>query len=156
MNQFVSSFSTFVVGITLRAGSYLLGTSLAALLPVQIWSDRRQAANIAAGHMPNMDPGTVVALAAVMAVGPLLAVLIIEAVRCWGTGSRPLPLPACAALAALASWPVSATFTVESLHFSYPGVLVESTLGVVAFYYVRWRFYPDHDPRVPTGLPRRR
>jgi hypothetical protein len=59
-----------------------LGVWLAEVVPVEIWADRRRGESLATGHVPDMDPGTVVAIAAFIAIAPLLAVLLIEGVRC--------------------------------------------------------------------------
>jgi hypothetical protein len=147
MKMVAHSLARGAASTALRVCSFSLGTWLAAVLPVEIWADQRRAANEATGHMSNMDPGTVVVLAAAIAVVPLLAVLLIELVRCWAIGLKPLTVPACVALGAFASWPVGAAFTVSWLHFGYLGLFLESSLGVLAFYSIRRTLFVNREQR---------
>jgi|EndMetStandDraft_4_1072995.scaffolds.fasta_scaffold186026_2 hypothetical protein len=126
-----------VIRGALRICATLMGVWLAAVMPVQLWADHRSAANTAAGHLPAMDPGTVVVLATFIAVAPLAAVLLIEIVRRTVMGYAPLAVPSAFALGILASWPVGAAFTVDWLHFGFTGIAVESGICVLAFYLVR-------------------
>jgi hypothetical protein len=137
MNKLVLSLFRRAASTALRLASLSMGAWLVAVLPVEIWADQRRAANLVSGHMPDMDPGIVVAFAEVIAVAPLLAVLLIEAIRCWAMGFKSLALPACVALGASASWPVGCAFTVAWLRFGYPGLFLESSLGILAFYSIR-------------------
>ncbi len=126
------------IGGALRLCAALMGVWLAAVMPVQRWAEHRSAANAATVHLPGMDPGTVVLLAAFIALAPLAAVLLIEFVRHVLVGREPLAVPSALALGLLASWPVGAAFTVDWLRFGFTGIAVESGIGILAFYLVRW------------------
>lgn len=155
MNHATFALARRVVRTAMKLGCFIFGTWLAAVLPVEMWADARRADNLAAGHVPNMDPGTVDALAAFVAIAPLLAVILIEGVRCWAMGSKPLTLPACVALGLLAAWPVGAAFTVAWLHFGYSGLFIESCFGILAFYSIRRAWLVTRERHYRAGLVQR-
>lgn len=137
VNNAIASLARRIAGTTSRVACCAIGAWLAAVLPVEIWADQRRAANQAAGYLPNLDPGSVVLLAALFAIAALLGVLLIEVSRCWAMGFEPLALPACVALGASASWPVGGAFTVAWLQVGGTGLLLESLAGILAFYALR-------------------
>ncbi len=155
MNQAIFPRVWSVTRTAVMIGCLSFGVLLAAVVPVEIRADSRRGENLAAGHVPNMDPGTVVALAALIAVAPLLAALLVEGVRCWAMRLQPLTLPACVALGLLAGWPVGAAFTVAWLRFGYPGIFVESCFGILAFYSIRRAWFVTRQRRHQAGLLRR-
>lgn len=155
MNQATFPLARRVVRTAVAVGCYIFGVWLTAVVPVEIWADWQRGENLAAGHAPNMDPGTVVVLAAFLAVAPLLAVLLIEGMRFWALRLQPLTLPACVALGLLAGWPVGATFTVAWLRFGYAGLFVESCFGILAFYSIRWAWLVTRQRRHQAGLVHR-
>src|SRR5262245_51382559 len=115
------------------------GSLLVAVVPALVVAGLRQAANEASGHAPNMDPGVVVSLAVVLAVPIVMGVLFIELTRSWGFSQKPLSLTSCVILGAVASWPVGYSFLPMPLQLpGYPALLLASSLGVAAFYAVRW------------------
>jgi hypothetical protein len=118
------------------------------VLPVEIVANSRRAVNAAAGHMPNMDPGTTVVLAGFVAIPIVVALLLVELTRCWVVGHRPLTLPSSAALGALATWPIGLSFSLPWLHLSHQMLLLASAIGVVAFYSARSRWLARHAQRL--------
>ena len=155
MNQATFPLARRAVRTAVMVGCFIVGVWLAAVVPVEIWADWRRSENLAAGRPPNMDPGTVVALAALIAVAPLLAVLFIEGVRCCAMRLQPLTLPACVALGLLAGWPVGAALTVACLRFGYPGIFAESFIGILAFYSIRRAWFVTRERRHHARLVHR-
>jgi hypothetical protein len=136
----ISSLRSAGMGL-LRSLAIATGSLLVVALSAQVSAAVRRAMNEAAGYTPNMEPGVVVSLA-VIAVAPIVvAVLFVELTRSWGFRQKPLSIPSCTALGALAALPVAYKFSPDSVHFGYPVLLLASALGVAVFYIVRGRGY---------------
>lgn len=121
---------------TLRLLLVSVGVWLAAVEPANHWAEARQVANVASGHVPEMDPGVVVVLAAMFALMILGAVLLVELIRC-ALGGKALSLPSCLALGAVAACPVGYTFGFAA-PVSNAVMYLASALLLAAFYAVRW------------------
>ncbi len=149
--ELAKTFARQVVCDALRVAAVSTGVWLAAVVPVLLWAEHRRAVNADVGHLPNMEPGAVVAIAAVIAIAPLAAVLLVEFVRRWAIGCEPLAIRSLLALGVLASWPVSAAFTVDWLHFGFAGIAAESGASVLAFFLVRWSWLAMKNDRIPRS-----
>jgi hypothetical protein len=139
----------------LRLCCLCLGAWLTAVLPVAIWVELRRIANADVELLPNMEPGVAVALAASMALAPVVTALVIEVVRTWAMGFKPLALPSYVALGALASWPLGWAFTGQASG-SVAGILIGSATGLLAFYSVRmaWAYSRNRHRSTPSsGTP---
>ena len=139
----------------LRLCCLCLGAWLTAVLPVAIWAELRRTANAEAGLLPNMEPGVAVALVAIMALAPVVTALVIEVVRTWAMGFKPLALPSYVALGALASWPLGWALAGRAPR-SVADILTGSAMGLLAFYFVRmaWIFSRKrHRSTPPSGTP---
>jgi len=135
--MFRASISTLRL-VSLNALRFLFvcaGAWLAAVGPVEFRADARRAANAAAGHVPNMDPGVMAVMALVLTVLILVAVFFVEITRC-AIGGKPLAMPSCLALGAVTACPVG-----YSIGFDAPTsntiLFLASAFGLVAFYAVR-------------------
>ena len=122
----------------LRSLAIAMGALLAVVLPAQMTAAFRRAGNEASGYTPNMEPGVVVALAISLVVPIVAVVLLIELIRSWGLGQKPLSLASCAALGAMAACPVGYTFSPNAVQLSYPVLLFAGSIGVLALYGIRW------------------
>lgn len=139
----------------LRLCCLCLGAWLTAVLPVAIWAELRRTAIAETGLVPNMEPGVAVALAAFMALAPVLAALLIEVVRAWVMGFKPLALPSYVALGALASWPLGWALSGQAPR-SGADILIGSAMGLLAFYSVRMAWAVSrkrYRSTPPSGTP---
>jgi len=123
--------------IAARIMCTLLGGWLAAIVPTELAAQSRRAANLAAGYAPNMDPGVVVSLAALIAAPVLAVALLVELVRCWVMGGMRLTLISHVALGAFAVGPIGYAFAVPEVRLGYPALLVLTSLGIALFYVAR-------------------
>jgi hypothetical protein len=122
----------------LRFVTIATGSLLVATVPAQVSAAIHRSINEAAGYTPNMEPGVVVLLAVVASAPIVVVVLFGELARSWGFGQKPLSIPSCIALGALAAWPIGYNFSPKAVQFGYPGLLIASALSVAAFYTARW------------------
>jgi hypothetical protein len=104
------------------------GAWLAVVVPAAHSANLSRELNAAMGHLPDMDPGTGISLAVLLAVPVLVALVVIELCRAWAWGARPLPLPSLFVLGVVATWPIGV-----SAH----GILWACPLSIGAFYGVR-------------------
>jgi hypothetical protein len=97
----------------LRVGATLVGVWMGAVAPVEAVVEVRRVANAANGHVPNMEPGVVLVIAVMFAVGVAALILLSELVRCWALGGAPLKASTHLFLGVLAASPIGLAFTVE-------------------------------------------
>ena len=117
-----------VIRAALRLLSLCSGAWLAVVVPAAHSANISRESNAAMGRLPNMDPGTAISFAVLLAVPVLVALVVIELCRAWAWGKRPLTLPSLFVLGAVATWPSGV-----SAH----GILWASPLSIGAFYGVR-------------------
>jgi len=140
----------------LRVCCLCLGAWLTAVLPVEIWAELQRTANAEAGLQPNMDPGVAAALGAILALAPLLVALLVEMVRTWVMGFKPLALPSFVALGALASWPLGWALCGQAPRSGAEILILGSAMGFLTFYSVRWAWVFSHRrarSTLPPGSP---
>jgi hypothetical protein len=146
--------SRFAAQNLARLAAAALGVELAMLHPIGLAIEARRAANAAAGYAPNMDPGVVAVLAAVLAAPILIALFLIEITRCWFKGHKPLAYPSYLALGVLAVWPIGLNYSVPEIQLRYSAMAACSALGVAAFYGARWLWLSWRPMNARRNLPR--
>jgi len=99
-----------------------------------------------------MDPGVAAALGAILALAPLLVALLVEMVRTWVMGFKPLALPSFVALGALASWPLGWALCGQAPRSGAEILILGSAMGFLTFYSVRWAWVFSHR-RARSTLP---
>ncbi len=107
----MTSFLKQIARIALRFLCLSVGAWLTAVFPVAIMASNHQTSNAAAGYSPDIDPGAMVIFAEIFTVPVIVAVVVIELLRCWAFEKKPLSLPAYAALGALVASPIGLAFT---------------------------------------------
>lgn len=117
-----------VIRAALRLLCLCAGAWLAALVPAVHSANVSRASNAAIGYLPDMDPGTGISLAALLAVLVLVVLVVIELCRAWAWGRRPLALPSYFVLGVAATWPIGV-----GMH----GILWACPLSIGAFYGLR-------------------
>ncbi len=116
-----------------------VGAYFAGFYPVELWADERRAANLAAHHVPNMDPGVMAVIALVVTV-PIVAVLLVgELARMWALKGKPLSPPAAAMLGAVAAGPVGYS-ALPGNYSSNLFIFLASAACVTVFYGARSRW----------------
>jgi hypothetical protein len=122
----------------LRFAAIAVGAGLVTLLPIDHHVQARRAANAAAGHLPNMDPGVVIVIALFVLMPIMLALFLFEIARCRVKGQTPLAYLSSLALGAAAAWPVGLAFSVPQVGLGKAGVWLCAALSVAAFHGARW------------------
>ncbi len=115
----------------LRLLSLCAGAYFAGVYPAERWAAERRAANLAAHHVPEMEPGVLAVIALVLVVPILVVLLVSELTRVWALKGRPLSLPAAALLGAAAAGPVG--YGVVASRGSNTELFLASALCVAAF-----------------------
>lgn len=122
----------------LRLVAIAFGALAVVAVPAERFIENRRAANLAIGHVPNMDPGVVVVFAFFACFAIVAVLSVIEVTRCWAFERLPLSLFACVVLGAVSAWPVGFGVLYPELDRNYPGILLAAVfLGVPAFYLCR-------------------
>ncbi len=129
-----ASFLQQCTVVALRFICLSVGAWLTAVFPVEIMANSHQISNAAADYAPNIDPGTMVAFAEIFTVPVIVAVVVIELLRCWAFEKKPLTLPAYAAVGALLASPIGLGFTHQESDFRLMGSGFNAALAIVAGY----------------------
>ncbi len=135
MFNFARAFLSRLGMDLLRLVSLCAGAYFAGVYPAELWAEERRAANLAAHHVPNMEPGVLTVIALVLVVPILVLLLVSELTRVWALKGRPLSLPAAAVLGAAAAAPLG--YGIVGDRGSNTELFLASALCIAAFYAAR-------------------